>query len=238
MFDRWWIIIAAVVLLGGSLSAGNNKLISGVDVDVMLVEAPEVEYKSGKKIASKSGAENRWLMVQVEFTARNAGEKAKPQLTRSGKGYVLQMGGFVDDLQLGVRVLQNTGLSVSGKPLWGMYTGETRFYTVRLDGKKHLALMFVPAKLIDRYSGSVSGDIRKLNKDDFKVEVVFSVNGRELARKYRGVSGTESFEELCRMVPVNMVMNDGVFPRSRTPWAYLGSENFDLERDRPVPQHR
>ena len=39
-------------------------------------------------------------------------------------------------------------------------------------------------------------------------------------------------------VLINMVMNDGVFPRSRTPWAYLGSENFDLERDRPVPQHR
>ena len=236
MSGRWW-IVAVSLLLFGSLSAGNTT-VSGVDIDVVLSEAPVVEYRSGKEISLKKVSENRWLMIKIGFSMKNAGVEAKPQLKRGIRGYTLSMGGFVDDLQLDIRVLQNTGMAVSGKPLWGMFTGRTRFYTIRMDGKQHLALMFVPGKLIDRFSCSAVGGIRKVSKDDFRVEVILSAGGRELYRKYRGVSGIKEFEELCKMVPENMVMTDGVFPRSRTPWAYLGSDNLDLERFLPVRQEK
>ena len=233
MTGKWW-IVTAVSLFIGSLFAGKSP-VSGVNIDVLLVDPPVVEYKSGRELSPKTVAENRWLMIKVEYSVRDGGTNIKPQLMRSAGRYTLARGGFVDDLQFGIRVLQNTGISIAGKPLWGMYTGRTAFYTVRMDGKKHLLLMFIPGKLIDRYSCSASGGIRKVSKDDFKVEVRFSVGGRECFRKYRGVAGNKEFDELTEMVPVNMIVPGGVFTRSRTPWAFLGADNFDVETD--FPEH-
>jgi hypothetical protein len=115
-----------------------------------------------------------------------------------------------------------------------MFTGGVGFHTVQRDGKRHLVLLFIPAKLIDRCSQYPNGNIRKVAKGDFLVEAVFSVNGRELSKDYWGAGGRRGFAEALNMVPENMVYPGWVFPRSQTPWALVGADNFDLEKELPV----
>ncbi|MBO5668205.1 MAG: hypothetical protein J6S43_03680 [Lentisphaeria bacterium] len=208
-----------------------DDLISRVDVDMMLVSPPVVEYRNSGPVFAKATSVNRWLMVKIEFTADRK-SLSVPQLKKRGGKYELQFGGFIDDLQLQLKVLMDTGWKIDGQSIYAMYTGETELYTVRCDGKRHVVTMFVPGKFIDRYSILATGGIRRVSKVDFKAEVIFSAAGRQLARSYCSSSSRKNFEEYCKMVPANMIFTGGVLPRYRTPWALLGADDFDLEKQR------
>ena len=225
------IALAAVMLAAFQLSAA-KKLISSVDVDVVFSELPEIEFRKAVVPTVKNSSVNRWLMIKIEYTMDREVVKA-PELRKERGKYYLKLDGFADDLKLRVRVLQDTGLKTSGKSIYGLYTGETAFYNVRLDGKKHQALMFVPGWFIDRYSRSPNGQVRTAAKNDFIVEAVFSSGGRDIAREYYGISGAKDFAGALSRVPENMVFSGGVLPRSRTPWAVLNADRFDVENEFP-----
>ena len=229
-------ILSAVAMLMWIPAAVAGGLISDVDVDVQLVKTPVIEHRRGNVNSSRSRSVNQWLMIRVEYIAEKLA-MPEPALKKNRSGYTLMLGGFVDDLKLDVKVLQNTGLKVGGKELYGMYTGKTEFYTIRGDGKRHAVMMFIPGGFLDRYSRQANGRIRECSKVDFKVEAIFSASGRELARGYCGVSGCKTFEAACTMVPENLRFSGGVIPRSRTPWAWLETDDFDMEKDLSVRQN-
>lgn len=208
----------------------DNDLIRRVEVSAELVVPPQVDHKNGNVLSPKVDSVNRWVMVKIEFTAKK--RNGSPKLEKDGKSWRMSFDGFMDDVKMDVRVLFDTKFRIDDEILYCLYTGRTEFFTVRSDGKRHLALMFVPAKLIDRYSLSADGaSIRKAVKNDFMVEVVFSQYGKVLARGYSNISGQRDFEQKCRSVSENFIIEDGVFPRLRTPWALLGADNFDVEKD-------
>ncbi|MBE6388678.1 MAG: hypothetical protein E7043_00720 [Lentisphaerae bacterium] len=225
----WRILVLLIGVVINIPVFADDDLISRVDVDMFLVSPPEVEYRHSGAMFAKVTSENRWLMVKIEFTVDRK-SLPEPKIRKSGSGFRFLQGGFVDDLKLQVRVLLDTGWKVDGKTIFGMYTGETELYTVRRDGKRHVVTMFVPGKFIDRYSVLATGGIRRAAKVDFKGEVIFSAAGRQLARAYCSSSGRKNFEEYCKMVPENMIFTGGVLPRSQTPWALLGADDFDLEK--------
>ena len=233
--NRWrWIAAAGVMLLCGMASAKPADIVRA-EVEILPSAAPEAELRRNVSVASKSETLNRWLMIRVEYTVARSKNAAPEYRERNGKRYLVHYG-YLDDVDLEVRVLFDTGFKVNGEAVCGLFTGSVRLTAIRRDGKKHVALMFVPGKLLDRYSQSVDGAIRRLGRGDFRVEAVFGASGRELIRAYGNISGRDAFDKAIRNVPDNLRIVGGVLPRSRTPWALLNDDNFDLEKSLFVPE--
>ena len=74
-----------------------------------------------------------------------------------------------------------------------------------------------------------------MNKNSFRVKAEMFYGGRELATAYRNVPGKndtargEEFEKLLNSVPKELRLPETVLPRSRSPWALLAPDNYDLE---------
>ncbi len=220
-------VLVTLMLTCVVLFAGKNEL-SGIEVAVELTDPPEVEYRRSETPAVKSDSENRWLKIGVKYMPPR--EAVTPPVLQRERGKLyLNRSGFLDGMSVKLRVLIDTGIKFGSRPVYGMYTGEVKFYTVRCDGKKHLIEMFVPRKLIDRFSLSPSGALRRVQKKDFVIEVVFTAGGREIGRCYSGVASERDFASACELIPGNMVLTGGVLPRSRTPWALLEADGFDPE---------
>lgn len=213
-------------------AAGAENLIGErLDVDLQLVEVPQMDYKRGAGFMPRVDSVNRWLMIKVWFTVKR--DSALP-VAPSGAQQKMFFGGAVDDVELQIRVVMDTHFKRDQNIIYCQYSGRTEFYSVRCDGKKHLAVMFVPSKLIDRFSLGTDGQIRKVSKKDFKAEAVMSKAGQVLARGYCNVPGSRAFEKICLGVPENLKIDGGVFPRSRTPWALIAFDSFDLEKEPQV----
>lgn len=202
-----------------------------LDVELQLSEVPQIEYKKGDIFSPRADSVNRWLVIKVWFTVK---KNSSAPVVKAGKMPKVLFGGTVDDVELSIRVLLNTPLRIDNKVIRCLYSGRTEFYSLRCDGKKHFAVMFVPAKLIDRCNISGDGVVRQASKKDFIAEALVSKAGRILARGYCNVSGKKAFDAMMLEVPENLRIIGGVFPRSRTPWAWVDFEQFDLEKE-PLP---
>ena len=219
-------IVTIALMLAGTCLFAQKNLIGRVEVSLKLINPPEIEYRRVGEISPKVQSVNRWLMVKSEFTVKR--EQAVPKY----RGGNMVFAGFADNVIMSVRVLFDTGFKIGDRGVYCLYTGSTEFYALQCDGKKHLAVMFIPAKLLDRYSRNKDGSVRRAGEKEFKAEVVFSRAGKVLDRAYCNISGgSRAFEEECRSVPENLRVVGGVFPRSRTPWALFDADNFDLEKD-------
>ena len=155
---------------------------------------------------------------------------------------------------LSVRVLMSTGVRRNGKPVYVMFSGSCTYWTVRMDGKDHVAVMFVPAIMLDRYtigyswrpsavrsnrSARIDG-VRasgKVTARDFVIEAVFTSKGQELGRAYynTGVKGklaaqSRAFNALVATVSVERSVPGGVISREKSPWALYESGNFEVEK--------
>lgn len=142
---------------------------------------------------------------------------------------------FLDDVKMRVSALFPVGTGAQSG-LNGLFTGEQTFWTVFCDGRQHVAMMFLPPHLLRRYVHMLEpyNGLRGFNKDDIKVEVVFTDRGgQELGRGYFGVSGTVDkqaafFRDAEKKVPEDRVINGAFFPREDTPWLTMEPDQFDL----------
>lgn len=225
------VLLCFLLMVFPALSRGGDLIDDRLDVELNLSEVPQIEYKKGGSLAPRADSVNRWLVIKVGFTVKKS--SAVP-VVKSGKVPEVFFNGSVDDVELSIRVLLNTPLKIEQKDVRCLFSGRTEFYSLCRDGKKHLAVMFVPAKLIDRCNIGGDGGVRQASKKDFVAEAVISKAGKVLARGYCNTSGKKAFENMVLEVPESLRIVGGVFPRSRTPWAWIDFERFDLEKE-PLP---
>ena len=228
-------LLIAAALFAGVVWGADDSELRKVSVNVELTNPPEVNYKSHSAFAPKTPSVSKYLMLRIEYTPESEKEVIPSyRLRKGGTGFVVYRG-WLDDVDLSVKVMFHTGvLDRKRASVCGLFTGKTRFWTIKKDGLRHLALMFVPAKLLDRYC--IPGN-RGIAKKNFQVEVTFSRGGKVIGQAYCNVPGSSvsaqkmKFEREVKRVPESLILQDAVIPRSRSPWALLTPDNYDLEKD-------
>lgn len=229
-------LLAVTALAGGiALSAAEEPVIRKMTVEADMTAPPDVSYRNHSAFSPKNPSTSKWLMLKIEYTPELSRNFVPEYRLRKG-GPAVTFPGWLDDVKLQARVLFETGiLTKGGKPVLGLFTGDTVFQSIKRDGSKHLALMFVPARLLDRYC--VPGG-RNVGKNFFHVEVMMSAKGKVLASAYCNVPGTtpaekkQSFDQMLKGVPKQLDIRDAVLSRARSPWALLAPDNFDWEDNR------
>lgn len=227
-----------------------------IEVKPEFFDAPSSKYSGvSMNFAPKNKFENKWLVVRVTY--QTPSEKVMPRrgAVRGGTRRV-PINAWLDDVNLSMRVLMRTGLSRNSRDIYALFTGECSFWTVRMDGKEHVALMCVPAQLLDRFS--LSQNVRpeatrrsnrsakvsnrgvqssgKRGARDFVIEVVFTSKGRELGRGYynagkgRDAAKSRYFNGLVSSVGAEMSFKGSVLSRANSPWALFEPGNFDVEK--------
>ena len=188
MFYRAAAVIFSVMLISSSAAKEVSLINDRLDVELSQCEAPQVDYKKGVSFSPRNEPDNQWLVIRVEFEVKKDSSAPKMEAGKRGRVFFV---GSVDDVELAVRVLMDTPVKRNQRIVRALFSGATEFYSVRCDGKKHLAVMFLPSKMIDRYAVSSDGNVRKLSKKDFAVEAVMSRSGKVNARGYHNGKGTK-----------------------------------------------
>ena len=228
-------IATLTVTVGAAFAAGTDlQEIRKLSVEAELIAPPDVQYRDRNAFSPKSPSSSKWLMLKIEYTP-DVSKNFVPDYRMRKGGPSIVFPGWMDNVRLDVRVLFETGILYHNLPVMGLMTGSTVFASVKRDGATHLALMFVPARMLDRYCVPGFGT-RGVRKGAFRVEAVMSVGGREI-RAFCNVSGNgaeekqAAFEKMAKNIPEALTFKDAVLPRSRSPWALLAPDNFDLEKD-------
>jgi hypothetical protein len=228
MLRKFWLTVIAVMGISGICIASDNAVqIKDLKLQLELTHAPDISYHNYKAFAPETPSVNKWVMLRVEFVP----ERKRVSEYVSVKNVKVSVPAWADDVKLDAKVLFDTGMVRGGKK-YVLFTGKTVSWSIRQDGERHLALMFIPAKQIDRYFVPVSGS--KVSAKSFKAVVEMSAGGKVLKRAfYDVIGGTDAvrmrnFDKLAAQSPK---IADAVISRSRSPWALLAPDNFDLEKD-------
>ena len=255
IFSKMTMTFAVMVFVLCCAGAESSRMIfENISVTPEFADAPTVRYNGvPMSFAPKVKYENKWLVLRIKY--HTPMEKALPKRAAvRGNGPRIAIKTWLDDVTLSVRVLMSTGVRRNGKPVYVMFSGSCTYWTVRMDGKDHVAVMFVPAIMLDRYtigyswrpsavrsnrSARIDG-VRasgKVTARDFVIEAVFTSKGQELGRAYynTGVKGklaaqSRAFNALVATVSVERSVPGGVISREKSPWALYESGNFEVEK--------
>lgn len=228
----------------------SNAVFERVNIKVVLVEPPEVRYGSSLPVSvGRRQPENRWVMIAVEYTPK-AKEISRSRRRNKNDAFNRHEQLWLDNVTLKVRAMFDS-IGNDGRRQYVLLDGATHFWTVRLDGAKHTALMFIPAYLIDRYyiqmprkvrsqrgrrAGTSGVSVRKIKEDDLIVEAVFTAGNGELARGYCniGLSNTarakNKFDKMVGQIPGYLRFDGAVLSKGRSPWVFYNINHFDPEK--------
>jgi len=236
------LFVCVMLFAVSAFCSGGPIAFSKVKVEPVFVNPPSAQYRNAPSFATKVTTANRWLMIKVEYTPPLEKQPLPVLVGRKKDDRNLKVNTYIDDVELKVNVLLSTGLTDGRNMLYANYNGTAKFWTIRLDGNKHLALMYLPAVLIDRYCGKqrVAGAGKAVLKD-FHIEAEFFHNGSMIGRGYYNVDGSEQqarkkFRMMLNSVPKKMVLNNAVLSHRNSPWALLNPDSLDLEK--PASQDR
>ena len=177
------VMLIALFTLSVLAAAEGNAVFERVNVKVSLIEPAEVRYNTSLPLnLGRRQPENRWVMIAVEYTPK---AKEVTHVKRRDKSDAARRHEqiWLDNVNLRVRVIFGS-LNSAGRSVNVLMDGDTNFWTVKLDGLKHTALMFIPAHLIDRHyvqvarstvnrkSVSAAAAPRKIKENDLIVEAV------------------------------------------------------------------
>ena len=241
-------------LIGVTAAAVCADVVSFGDVKLKLYFSRAPFYRAEKGGAGTSGLldNDQYLVVEATYNPGVADEAnvEKARKNKISPATKALHGRWVDNVRMSVLVAYPEVFGKSRKDtIYGLFSGSTTFWTVALDGKEHTATMFVPPHLIARYAGFSRRVMRqadgkpvpkgagKFSAKDFFAEVIFTTSkGAELGRAYCYVDGMRNnddgdlyFRRAEKRVG-SRVIRGGVFPRSRSPWAYINPERYDLIR--------
>jgi len=227
-------------LLAAAAPAGIQ--FGSIKLRVTFEQTPVVTRSGGGAGGYSSGGVNfvnkRWLAVSVSFLPGIASKGGSSKNGDNVKGIQSVPGRWLDDVTMRVLVAFPVEHQRKTSGVYGLFEGKTVFWSVRLDGKRHLAQMFIPPQLLDRYAASTGGaggrDLA-LAHTDYRVMVEFTDGEGNLLGRSFSASGktplTAAFFNSIKSAPGAIVVKDGILPRSRTPWAIHVPATFDYIRD-------
>ncbi len=201
-----------------SAAPSADDLFSRVKISVSSQSAPRGSENSPTNSAT-GNLRNKWLVVSVDYV---------PKLTT-----VKDKSAWIDDVTLKMRI-GLTGQS-GNRAITYFLTGETEFWSIPLDGRKHTATMMVPPHLLDRYLPP-SGVSSTISTASLPVEAVFYDRaGAVIGSGQNGFKSNEQAEEAfsgpsAANVPV---LENAILPRSKTPWQWSRVDDFDLIKPEP-----
>ena len=187
-----------------------------VKINLSSSNAPSVRNTSNSTSSGKASWRNKWLIITVGYTA------VAPRTMRNA---------WINDVEMRVRAVFN-GQS-DGKTQAFFFSGSSFFWTIPLDGRKHVATMMVPPALLDRYLPS-SGSANTVNLGStFTIEVLFlDREGTVIGHGYYGERNLpdEEFADYFAKLSGNVATEipGAILPRNETPWAYMDIDDFDL----------
>jgi len=184
-----------------------------VKIEVRQESTPEPNLKSGTSSGVRQKLINvNWLVIRVEYTAR-------PEVEGRSE--------WCDDVTLTVRVV----CPGPGVKEYTAFSGVSKLWTVRLDGRNHYVLMAIPPQLLDRYVSAAPGITRgsAVSKPQVKIEAFFrNAAGAVLGRGFFNCDAAD-FNRVFRAAG-QRVVEGAVLPRDLTPWRYQPSAFYELIR--------
>lgn len=221
-----------------SLQAAENRNVQfgSIRVSTSFVSDPQTGRSSSNRVYAAGGTaavNTRWLVIQVSFVPGASSAKDVADSFGNAKAVKALDGKWIDNPVMRVYVASG---NKSGRSV--MFEGKTEFWTVRLDGRRHNATMFIPPQLLDRYGNVVLSQRREkvLAANQYKVLVEFTdSSGKSLGRALGNVSGKvpaglTMFEELKKSTGVVWVKN-GILPRNKSPWQWHEFSTYDYVKD-------
>ena len=190
-----------------------------------LETAPNVLRSGGSSPVYSSGGavfvNKRWLAVHVSFVPGVVARKNLAKNQGNAKNVQGMTGRWIDDVKMRVRIAFPTDNIRKSNAVYAIFEGETIFWTLRLDGKRHSAIMFVPPQMLDRYATRVS------KNSDSKGNFLGRATERSGGRNQDNIA---LFESLVN-TPGTMVIKGAVLPKNKSPWAWHMSSTFDYIKD-------
>ncbi|OGV54786.1 MAG: hypothetical protein A2017_16145 [Lentisphaerae bacterium GWF2_44_16] len=209
----------AFFLVSGSIFSAekdlprDSRLIKDVEVKLKFLETPRITADNTSSSAAAS--KGKWLCIDVTYVL--------PDVT--GKSSDIE---WMDDLEILYEVLYPS--MYKGKNIIVKFMGRTLYWSVAMDNKKHKADAYIPPQILHRYGRSDmrAGDLMK----SIEIRVTFyDRNGKPLGRAYyprndkTAVSNFSRTDEMTSPVPK---LADTIYPRNKTPWAFLEYDNYEL----------
>ena len=209
----------AVLLIGSA--AAEDFVIDNISFSQP--STPAVRYANNDSRV-RVGSKNRWLRLQVDFV---------PAAKKRGDAWY-------DDVTMEGLLLLSRGKQDSATS-YVVLTGETRFFTIPADKKKHFGVFFVPPMLLARYCDEPQSAPKAVRL----IRVAFYGPGRVLlgegywvaaGKKGRFVSPENKMyktvaaqvKELEKPKRNVTFLRGGLYSKEMTPWNYLDYDAYDL----------
>ena len=220
------LLIAAVA----GFAADGRFEIKSIRLFTRLTPVPKYENETS---ASKAAKTTRWLCLETIFIPEALGGKTDQ---------------WYDDVTMeGMLVISHPGAKVNS---YIVLTGKTRFFTIPADGKNHIGMFYVPAKILSRYLGTWNGDQPPVHM----ARVSFYAPGKVLlgegfwARssgkkgKFVMENSKEHRAAAARMKEYEKnysnvtTLRGGLYSKEKTPWVYYNYDLYDLIYDNVLQQ--
>ena len=218
------------MMLGIAVFAADGRFdVKNIRLFTRYTPVPKYENESSR---TKAGKETRWLCMETTFIPEARGAEDDP---------------WYDDVTMeGMLVIARTGKEVT----YIVLTGKTRYFTIPADGKSHLGLFFVPAKIMARYLGAWGGALPTIQM----ARVSFYAPGKVLlgegfwaqgggkkgrfvplsSKDYRAVAARmKEYEKNYRNI---ITLRGGLYSKEKTPWNYFEYDFYDLIYDNVLQQ--
>lgn len=218
-----------LAIMTAGFAADGRFYIKNLRFFTRLTPVPKYENDTSRSKAAKS---TRWLCMETDFIPEMLNAKAEQ---------------WYDDVTMeGTLVIAR---SVEKGMSYIVLTGKTRFFTIPADGKRHIGMFYVPAKILARYLGSWNSEpMIQMAK------VAFYAPGKVLlgegywaqgtgkkgkyvpenSKEYRAVaSRMKEYEKNYSNV---IMLRGGLYSKEKTPWVYYNYDLYDLIYDNVLQQ--
>ncbi len=197
---------------GRSRSVTTNA-IRDTKLKLMFSETARVEAGN---VATYSDPKKKWLLIEVEYTLPGNDTIGRTR--------------WLDDMKVKFQVMYPA--YYQGRNVTALLSGETVFWSVPFDGKRHYAVGFIPPQVIKRYSRPGTR-IRASFTRTLEARVTFYTSSNRIIGRAFYSDGSSSTKLHTKFTAAEKALGvlrlDGlILSRNETPWANLQWDKYEL----------
>ena len=198
----------SLVITSNAYSQNTVRLISDVKVDTLLVDTPIWKVQN---VPEKPWKQRKWIQIEVEFT------------TATGRTENQSL----DNVTVEYELLLPTE---DPKNPYALLYGKVSYWAFALDGGPHCLVVFVPPRIIEKFTLG-----KKLNNSEakkFDVKVEFKMNDTLIGIGFSQPKGTnvqataKKFSDAKTSLSL-LRQKDGILGQDKTPWANLNYDHYE-----------